>query len=62
MGPIRSSYFQSLDYSAQKHYLTKLKVDGHDLKDPYDIPDELWLDDPSRLNGQRYNLEISTLT
>ena len=41
MGSIGSSYFQSLDYSAQKRYLTKLKVDGHDLKDPYDIPDDL---------------------
>ena len=48
MGSIGSSYFQSLDYSAQKRYLTKLKVDGHDLKDPYDIPDDLWLDDPSK--------------
>ena len=37
-----------LDYSAQKLYLMKLKVDGRDLKDPYDIPDELWLDDPSK--------------
>ena len=48
ISPIGSSYFHLLDYSAQKPYLMKLKVDGHDLKDPYDIPDELWLDDPSK--------------
>ena len=48
IGPVGSSYFHLLDYSTQKHYLMKLKVNGHDLKHPYDVPDKLWLDDPSK--------------
>jgi len=36
-----SNYFNALDYVAQKRYLTKLKIDGCTLEDPYAIEESL---------------------
>ena len=43
-----SSYFNSLSYIAQKHYLTKLNIDGCILQDPYAIEESLWSEDMSK--------------
>ena len=40
-------YLSSLDYSAQKRYLEKLKIDKETLPDPYAIAENLWKDDVS---------------
>ena len=32
-----SDYVASLDYTAKKRYVVKLKVDGNELKDQYSI-------------------------
>lgn len=42
-----SEYFSSLDYSAQRRYLEKLRIDGETLPDPYAISEDLWTDDVS---------------
>ena len=43
-----SSYFNLLDYIAQKCYLTKLNIDGCTLQDLYAIEESLWLQDMSK--------------
>ena len=43
-----SDYFNSLDYEAQKRYITKLTVGEEDLPDPHGIPDDMWLDDTTK--------------
>ena len=43
-----SSYFNLLSYIAQKHYLTKLNIDGCMLQDPYTIEESLWSEDMSK--------------
>ena len=59
-----SQYFYSLDYTARKRYLEKLKVDGETLPDPYGITEDLWLDDvtkwPSVEFGDLYTYLIDT--
>ena len=59
-----SQYFYSLDYTARKRYLEKLKVDGETLPDPYGITEDLWLDEvtkwPSVEFGDLYTYLIDT--
>ena len=43
-----SRYFNSLSYIAQKHYLTKLNINGYTLEDPYVIEASLWSEDTSK--------------
>ena len=40
-----SDYVASLDYTAKKRYVEKLKVDGSELKDPYSIAESQWTED-----------------
>ena len=42
-----SEYFSSLNYSAQRKYLGKLKIDRETLPDPYAIAEDLRTDDMS---------------
>ena len=43
-----SSYFNALDYIAQKRYLAKLNIDGCSLQDPYAIKETQWSEDMSK--------------
>ena len=44
-----SSYFESLDYGSQKRYVEKLKAPGGvEILDPYNIADDLWMDNPAK--------------
>ena len=38
-------YVATLDYTAKKRYLEKLKIDGNELKDPYSIAESQWTED-----------------
>ena len=52
-----SDYVASLDYTAKKRYVVKLKVDGSELKDQYSIAEsQIWK------HGQKSILEIFTST
>lgn len=44
----RSSYFSSLNYTAKKRYLEKLKEGGFILEDPFSIQDDQWTEDLSQ--------------
>lgn len=43
-----SSYLSSLNYTAKKRYLEKLKKGGFNLEDPFSIQDEKWSEDLSQ--------------
>lgn len=60
-----SDYVASLDYTAKKRYLEKLKVDGSvSLKDPYSIAESQWTEDmkewPEIHFGDLYTYLINT--
>ena len=40
-----SKYFTSLEFTARKRYLEKLKVDGRELDDPFRIDEDQWSED-----------------
>ena len=40
-----SEYFTSLEFTARKRYLEKLKIDGRELDDPFGIDDDQWSED-----------------
>ena len=40
-----SSYFFSLKFAERKRYLEKLKIDGHELGDPFAMEGEQWSED-----------------
>ena len=43
-----SSYFSSLNYTAKKRYLEKLKKGSFSVEDPFSIDDGQWLEDLSQ--------------
>ena len=45
---LASSYFSSLNYTAKKHYLEKLKKGGCILEDPFSIDNGQWSEDLSQ--------------
>lgn len=60
-----SKYIDSLNFSARKQYLEKLKIGGQVLSDPYSMPDEdCWCNDvtkwPELLFGDIYTYLINT--
>ena len=59
-----STYFNSLDYVAQKRYLSKLKIGDNTLQDPYAIEESLWSEDmrnwPDLQFGDIYSYLINT--
>ena len=61
-----SDYVASLDYTAKKRYLEKLKIDGshESLKDPYLISESQWTEDmrkwPEIHYGDLYSYLINT--
>ena len=40
-----SEYYNSLGHLAKKRYSEKLTVNGNEIQDPYEIPDDSWIDD-----------------
>ena len=40
-----SEYFTSLEFTARKRYLEKLKIDGRELDDPFGIDEDQWSED-----------------
>ena len=59
-----SDYVASLDYTAKKQYVVKLKVDGSELKDLYSIAESQWTEDmkawPEIHFGDLYTYLIDT--
>lgn len=59
-----SQYFCTLNYTAKKHYLEKLKKGGFPLEDPFAIEDEQWSEDltkwPEVEHGDIHNYLIET--
>ena len=41
----RLKYFSLLDFTARKRYLEKLKIDSHELDDPFGIDGDQWSED-----------------
>ena len=59
-----SDYVASLDYTAKKRYVVKLKVDDSELKDLYSIAESQWKEDmkewPEIHYGDLYKYLIDT--